>query len=166
MIARASVLSTTPKRSTLMKSVGRKDTAPERVVRRYLHRHGLRFRLHVKRLPGTPDIVLSRYRTAIFVHGCFWHGHDCAHGSVRAKTNSEYWRTKIVDNRARDRRKAKTLGGLGWIVQTIWECETTDAESLRALVAHVRRGRTRSGLGLAARRRLVDGKRRPMRRNT
>lgn len=97
-----------------MKSVGRKDTAPELAVRRYLHSRGLRYCLHVHDLPGTPDIVLPRYRTAIYVHGCFWHGHDCKHGSVQARTNREFWQSKIETNRERDVRKATALRQLGW----------------------------------------------------
>ncbi len=122
-----------------MKSVGRKDTAPELAVRRYLHSRGLRYCLHVHDLPGTPDIVLPRYRTAIYVHGCFWHGHDCKHGSVQARTNREFWQSKIETNRERDVRKATALRQLGWSVQVVWECEATDAAVLAALVRRIRR---------------------------
>ncbi len=122
-----------------MKSVGRKDTAPELTVRRYLHSRGLRYRLHVRDLPGTPDIVLPRYRTAIYVHGCFWHGHDCKHGSVQARTNREFWQSKIETNRERDVRKATALRQLGWSVQVVWECEAADTAVLAALVRRIRR---------------------------
>lgn len=127
-----------------MKSVGRKDTAPELAVRRYLHRRGLRYRLHVGTLPGTPDIVLPRYRTAIYVHGCFWHGHDCRHGSVQARTNPEYWRSKIAANRERDGRKARALAELGWTVLVVWECEVASAAILDALVVRILRNRSRA----------------------
>ncbi|MCO5107429.1 MAG: very short patch repair endonuclease [Burkholderiaceae bacterium] len=127
-----------------MKSVGRKDTAPELAVRRYLHRRGLRYRLHVGSLPGTPDIVLPRYRTAIYVHGCFWHGHDCRHGSVQARTNPEYWRSKIAANRERDARKARALAELGWSALVVWECEVANAEVLDALIGRIRRNRVRA----------------------
>jgi DNA mismatch endonuclease, patch repair protein len=120
-----------------MKSVGRKNTAPELAVRRYLHRAGLRFRLHANHLPGTPDIVLPRYQTAVFVHGCFWHGHDCAHGSVRSKANTEFWDSKIQDNRARDLRKTSGLANLGWVVKTVWECQAWDEEALGNLVSDI-----------------------------
>ncbi|MCL4183555.1 MAG: DNA mismatch endonuclease Vsr [Burkholderiaceae bacterium] len=135
--------STPPQRSALMKSVGRKDTAPEVAVRRYLHRHGLRYRLHVRDLPGTPDIVLPRYRTAIYVHGCFWHGHDCKHGSVQARTNREFWRSKIAANQERDDRKAKALTELGWTVQVIWECESGRVAALDALIKRILHSRPR-----------------------
>jgi DNA mismatch endonuclease (patch repair protein) len=94
--------------------------------------------LHVRDLPGTPDIVLPRYRTIVFVHGCFWHGHDCRHGSVQARTNVEFWRRKIEDNRARDLRKTRALADLGWRVETIWECQVESAEILNALILHIR----------------------------
>lgn len=116
-----------------MKRVGRKDTAPELAVRRYLHAQGLRFRLHARDLPGTPDLVLPRRRTVIFVHGCFWHGHSCAHGRVRARSNAAYWEAKIRDNQSRDMRKTEVLRGLGWFVETIWECECGDRTRLRSL---------------------------------
>lgn len=129
---------TSPQRAALMKQVRRSDTAPELAVRRFLHARGLRFRLHVRALPGTPDIVLPRYRTVVFVHGCFWHGHDCRHGVAQAKTNAEFWRGKIEDNRARDVRKAVALTQLGWRVETIWECQVRDADALGALVERIR----------------------------
>lgn len=120
-----------------MKRVGRKDTAPELIVRSFLHRCGLRFRLHVRGLPGTPDIVLPRHRTVVFVHGCFWHGHHCTHGSVRAKTNVEYWDQKIAGNQARDRHKAAALKALGWKVERIWECQCKKPLALAALCVRI-----------------------------
>lgn len=120
-----------------MQRVARKDTAPELAVRRYLHARGLRFRLHARELPGTPDLVLPRRRTVVFVHGCFWHGHICAHGSVRARTNLAYWDAKIQDNRARDRRKTKALRDAGWFVETVWECKCSDRRHLGRLAARL-----------------------------
>jgi DNA mismatch endonuclease (patch repair protein) len=134
----SSAVMTTLQRSLLMKRVGRKDTGPELAVRRYLHADGLRFRLHVRTLPGTPDIVLPRHRAIVFVHGCFWHGHSCKHGLVRAKTNSRFWDEKIAANRARDRRKARALTVLGWKVITIWECRCHDSAALAALCTAIR----------------------------
>ena len=124
-------------RSLLMKRVKRQDTAPELRVRRRLHAHGLRFRLNVTTLPGRPDLVLPRRRTAVFVHGCFWHGHDCPHGRVQAKSNAAFWAEKIATNRLRDQRKAGELRGMGWIVETVWECETKDDRRLDALASRL-----------------------------
>ncbi len=101
-----------------MKHVRRQDTAPEVAVRRYLHAAGLRFRLHVRDLPGTPDIVLPKYKTVVFVHGCFWHGHDCKHGD-------------------RDARKAQALKKLGWHVETVWECQCSQAALLGRLCSRI-----------------------------
>jgi DNA mismatch endonuclease (patch repair protein) len=117
-----------------MKSVRRRDTGPELAVRRFLHANGLRFRLNIKELPGTPDIVLPRHRAVVFVHGCFWHGHDCPHGSVQARTNAKFWRNKIKDNRSRDARKTQELMNLGWRVITVWECESRNGTTLESLV--------------------------------
>lgn len=116
-----------------MKSVRREDTAAELQVRRFLHGCGLRFSLHVAGLPGKPDIVLPHRQSVVFVHGCFWHGHHCRHGSVRSKTNAEFWAKKIADNRMRDQRKAHELRKLGWHVETIWECQLGDEGQLMAL---------------------------------
>lgn len=129
---------TTPHRTALMKSVGQRNTAPERAVRSFLHRRGFRFRLNVSELPGRPDIVLPRYRTAIFVHGCFWHGHDCRHGSVQAKTNREFWSAKIAANRSRDKRNEAQLEAAGWHVETIWECEARQVTALEQLMGRIR----------------------------
>jgi len=122
-----------------MQRVARKDTVAELAVRRYLHAQGLRFRLHVHGLPGTPDLVLPGRRTVVFVHGCFWHGHTCRHGAVRARTNASYWDAKIRDNRERDQRKAAALRKAGWLVETIWECESRDARRLGRLAAKLLR---------------------------
>lgn len=113
-----------------MRAVKQKNTTPETVVRRSLHALGLRFRLHRKGLPGTPDVVLPRFKTAIFVHGCFWHRHrDCSRAST-PKTRREFWQAKFDSNVERDERKARELSDLGWRVLTIWECETRQPDRL------------------------------------
>jgi len=132
---------TDPRRSALMKSVRRQDTAPEIAVRRFLHASGLRFRLHDRKLPGTPDIVLPHSKTVVFVHGCFWHGHDCAHGRVKSRTNPEYWAEKIDANRSRDQQKKAALEVEGWRVEIIWECETGDHFQLDELVDRIHKNR-------------------------
>ena len=110
-------------RSWLMSRVRSKNTGPELAVRRALHAQGYRFRVHNEALPGKPDMVFSRRRKVIFVHGCFWHGHACRGGGPAAKTNEEYWHEKIARNRARDRRTAAALRREGWGVAVIWECQ-------------------------------------------
>ncbi len=110
------------KRSRIMASIRGKDTKPELTVRRYLHACGFRYRLHDRRLPGKPDLVLRKYRTCIFVNGCFWHGHDC--GRYREPgTNTEFWRGKIARNRERDVEVQGKLAAMGWHCLTVWECE-------------------------------------------
>ena len=117
-------------RSRVMRAVKGSDTGPELKIRKMLHRRGLRFRLSGCGLPGKPDIVLPRWRTAIFVHGCFWHGHDCARGARIPKANREYWTGKIRRNMARDERVRKELSELGWRVLVIWECEIREVAAL------------------------------------
>ncbi|WP_082446698.1 very short patch repair endonuclease [Sphingomonas sp. Leaf226] len=112
-------------RRRIMQAVKTKDTGPEWVVRRFLHSRGYRYRLHPKNLPGRPDIVLPGRRLAIFVHGCFWHSHDCPKGRA-PKSKLDYWGPKLEANRERDIRKASELEGMGWTVLTIWQCETKD----------------------------------------
>lgn len=116
-------------RRRIMQSVKSKDTGPEMRVRRLLHAMGYRFRLHRKDLPGKPDIVLPRYRTAIFVHGCFWHAHGCPKGRP-PKSRLEYWLPKLERNVERDRTKIEQLESLGWRVLVVWQCETKDADAL------------------------------------
>lgn len=106
-----------------MQAVRSKDTAIEMRVRRLLHAQGYRYRLHCANLPGCPDLVLSRRRKAIFVHGCFWHGHQCARGKRVPKTNADYWTAKIARNSVRDVTVRKQLRELGWKVSVVWECE-------------------------------------------
>lgn len=126
-------------RSNIMRSVPSRDTKHELVVRRALHSAGYRFRLHRPDLPGTPDIILPRYRLAIFVHGCFWHGHDCRGGRL-PKSNVEFWTSKIQANSSRDARVQDALQRQGWQVVVLWTCRLKDdlsvllgsMESLRA----------------------------------
>jgi DNA mismatch endonuclease, patch repair protein len=118
-------------RSRVMASVKGRDTKPELKVRRLLHRLGARFRLHRKDLPGAPDIVLPGRKLAIFVHGCFWHGHDCPRGARVPKANRHYWQAKIGRNRARDEAARTALAAQGWRVDTIWECEMKEETVLR-----------------------------------
>ncbi|NTW80050.1 MAG: DNA mismatch endonuclease Vsr [Geobacteraceae bacterium] len=108
-------------RSRMMSGIRGKDTKPEYHIRRILHRNGFRYRLHVKDLPGKPDIVLPRYHAVILVSGCFWHGHDC-HLFRIPTTRMEFWTTKIDHNRANDRLVLDSLQGSGWRVATVWEC--------------------------------------------
>lgn len=106
-----------------MAAIHSKDTKPELIVRKYLWKNGFRYRLNNPRLPGRPDIVLRKYRTCIFVNGCFWHGHEgCSHYSV-PKTNVDFWKTKITRNKERDKMVQKRLSEMGWHCITIWECE-------------------------------------------
>lgn len=115
-------------RSRMMAGIRAKDTKPEMIVRRALHKAGFRYRLHVKDLPGKPDIVLAKYKTVIFVHGCFWHGHMCSKFKW-PKTREEWWRKKIEGNVERDRRAVADLEVLGWAVKVHWECEITADKS-------------------------------------
>jgi DNA mismatch endonuclease, patch repair protein len=118
------------KRSAVMRRVKGKDTTPELKVRKALTRLGARFRLHRKDLPGKPDIVLPGRKLALFVHGCFWHGHNCARGARVPKQNRDYWVGKVARNRARDAASREALAALGWRVETIWECELKDGSAL------------------------------------
>lgn len=111
------------KRSAVMRAVKSKDTKPEIAVRKALFALGYRYRLNVKDLPGKPDLVFPKYRAVIFVHGCFWHGHDCKRGARTPKTNTAYWTSKIARNKARDKNNAAALRKLGWRVITLWACK-------------------------------------------
>ena len=114
----------TPKRrSWNMSRIRSKDTTPERIVRSFLHRNGFRFRLHVKDLPGTPDIVLPKYKTVIEVRGCYWHRHPGCKYAYAPKTRVEFWSRKFAENVARDKKTEQALKKLGWRVIVIWECE-------------------------------------------
>lgn len=117
-----------------MRAVRTKNSAPELVVRRTLHSLGFRFRIHRSDLPGTPDIVLPRYRTVVMVHGCFWHGHVNCLRSALPRKNTSLWTKKITANRERDQRVINKLEALGWQTVVIWECETRDRCQLRELL--------------------------------
>ena len=113
-------------RRALMSRIRQRDTAPEVALRKSLYALGFRYRLHPKLLPGRPDLVFPSRRIALFVHGCFWHGHGCRAGR-RPTSNSGYWNTKLEDNQIRDERKASELRAAGWDVLTVWECELKPA---------------------------------------
>jgi DNA mismatch endonuclease, patch repair protein len=117
-------------RSAVMRRVKGRDTAPELAVRRLVWSLGGRYRLNRADLPGKPDILLAGRKLAIFVHGCFWHGHDCARGARVPKANRDYWTGKIGRNRARDIETRAKLEALGWRVETVWECELKDLAAL------------------------------------
>ena len=121
-----------------MAAIKGKNTKPELLVRSWLHRNGFRFRLHRKDLPGTPDIVLPKYRTVIFVHGCFWHSHGCGNSSV-PRTRRAFWTAKLGTNRTRDKKMSVSLRKRGWRVVVVWECELR-AHPDRTLTRIVRSG--------------------------
>jgi len=114
-----------------------KNTTPELVVRRYLRRSGLRYRLHVRSLPGAPDIVLPRYRSVVFVHGCFWHQHPGCKFAYTPKSNTAFWQSKLRANRERDARQEAELREQGWTVYTIWECMVESETNLTNLVSAI-----------------------------
>ena len=117
-------------RSINMSKVKSKNTKPEKIVRSLLHSLGYRFRLHRKTLPGTPDIVLPKYKAVIFVHGCFWHGHDGCKRATIPDTNKEFWERKISANKARDQKNIFDLEKLGYRCLVIWQCELKDKNLL------------------------------------
>ena len=125
------------KRSAVMRRVKGKDTAPELKVRRMLRRLGVGYRLHRADLPGKPDIAMPGRKLAIFVHGCFWHGHDCARGARMPKANRPYWEAKIARNRARDIEHRAALEAMGWRAVTLWECELKDEGALESNLSRV-----------------------------
>jgi len=118
------------KRSAVMRRVKGRGTGPELQVRRLVWRLGGRYRLNRAELPGKPDLVLPGRLLAIFVHGCFWHGHDCARGARVPKANRDYWVSKVARNRARDAAAREALAARGWRVETVWECELKDPAAL------------------------------------
>lgn len=136
-------------RSRMMAGIRGANTTPERFVRSMLHKEGLRFRLHDRKLPGKPDIVLPRWRTVVLVHGCFWHGHNC-HLFKLPGTRRDFWRSKIEGNRTNDSRTINMLKRAGWKVAIIWECALKGRARLhpravqRRLAAFVRSDRRRS----------------------
>jgi DNA mismatch endonuclease (patch repair protein) len=113
-----------------MARVRSRDTTPEKIVRQALTALGYRYRLNRGDLPGKPDIAFIGRRKAIFVHGCFWHGHDCARGGRAPRANADYWRDKIARNKARDARALDALSGMGWGALILWECELRDRAAL------------------------------------
>ncbi len=122
-------------RSAVMRAVKSRDTSPEMKVRALLRAIAPGYRLHRAELPGKPDVAYVGRKRAIFVHGCFWHGHDCARGARAPKANAAYWRAKIDRNRARDARNLESLQALGWRAMVVWECELKDEAALRARLA-------------------------------
>ena len=122
------------KRSEIMSRIRSRDTKPEMIVRRMAHRLGFRFRLHVKELPGSPDLVFPRHRAVIMVHGCFWHRHPGCRFASTPKTRRTYWEGKFQGNVVRDRRSQDALTDLGWRVMVVWECETGDQEAVAARI--------------------------------
>jgi DNA mismatch endonuclease, patch repair protein len=121
----------TPERAALMARIRTAHTKPEQVVRRWLHAQGFRFRLHSKKLPGTPDLILPRHRLAVFVHGCFWHNHPGCPRATLPKTRRDFWKKKLDRNATRDREAEQALVSLGWRVVIVWECETRQEHTLR-----------------------------------
>lgn len=128
---------TPEQRSFNMSRIRNRNTRPEMIVRSIVHRMGYRYSLHRKDLPGKPDLVFTSRRKIIFVHGCFFHIHDCPYGRVTPKTNAEFWQTKRLSNVERDKRNQAALEGQGWKVLTVWECMTKRAqiENLPTLLA-------------------------------
>jgi DNA mismatch endonuclease, patch repair protein len=124
---------TKKQRSYNMSRIKGKDTKPEMLVRKFLHANGFRYKLHDKKLPGKPDIVLPKYKTVIFVHGCFWHGHaNCKYFTI-PKTRTEWWMDKINTNKANDTKAIRALKKDGWKIITIWECALKTAKVEKTL---------------------------------
>jgi DNA mismatch endonuclease (patch repair protein) len=122
-------------RRRLMQSIRKADTRPEMTVRRIVFRLGYRYRLHDKRLPGTPDLVFAGRRQVVFVHGCWWHRHSCRLGTKEPKSNTEYWVPKLARNVARDAAQLLALQEMGWEVLVIWECETSNEAAVAGRLA-------------------------------
>ena len=122
---------TARKRSVLMQAIRGKDTRPEYAVRSLMHRLGYRYRLHVRKLPGCPDLVFPSRRKVIFVHGCFWHRHHCRKGRSTPKTRARFWKEKLESNKDRDAKHRRKLRRLGWSVLTVWECQTATKKTER-----------------------------------
>lgn len=134
------------KRSQMMGGIKGKNTRPELIVRSTAHRLGLRFRLHAKELPGRPDLIFPKYRTVLFVHGCFWHRHECSLAAT-PKTRTQFWLAKFAANVERDRRCKAALEELGWNVLEVWECETRQPEVVKKrLTDHFKLARRSSQL--------------------
>jgi DNA mismatch endonuclease (patch repair protein) len=130
VLANVSDIFTKAKRSWIMSRVRSTNTGPERIVRSFLHRRGFRFSINKRGLPGTPDIVLTRYRTVVFVHACFFHGHAGCKRATVPTTHRVFWTRKIRRNKARDANAARALRRLGWRVVVVWECQARRPASL------------------------------------
>lgn len=116
------------KRSNIMSKISGKNTKPEILIRKFLFSKGFRYRINVKALPGKPDIVLPKYKTVIFVNGCFWHGHTCKKGRIPS-SNTDFWKEKILNNKLRDKKNLDLLTELGWKVIIIWQCEISKIDN-------------------------------------
>ncbi|MGA9188284.1 MAG: DNA mismatch endonuclease Vsr [Methanosarcina sp.] len=131
------------KRSKIMSKIQGKETKPEIVVRKFLFSKGFRYLINDKRYPGKPDLVLPKYKTVIFIHGCFWHGHENCKASKLPETNAEFWEKKISDNVARDRKNIEKLKDEGWNVITVWQCEIKSKakreERLKLLIEQIKK---------------------------
>lgn len=125
---------TTSERSQRMASVKSANTRPELTMRKLLHRFGFRFRVHVRALPGTPDLVFPGLYKVVFIDGCFWHGHTCRRGQVRPQTNKEFWAAKLDRNLARDQENVEALRQLGWGAFRLWECEIPSGDWIQPLM--------------------------------
>ena len=126
-----------PVRSRMMSGIRGKDTKPEMLVRRFLHGYGFRYKVHDKNLPGKPDIVLPKYRTVIFIHGCFWHQHRKCKYAAMPKSNHAFWKSKLDGNVTRDRKIVSQLKKAGWDCHTIWECQISKTYYLAKLKANI-----------------------------
>jgi DNA mismatch endonuclease, patch repair protein len=124
------------KRSKVMSNIRSKNTKPEIILRQTLHKLGYRYRIHVKELPGKPDIVLPKYHTVIQVHGCFWHCHNCIDGHI-PKSNQTYWKNKLINNHKNDKKNDRMLKKKGWTVITVWECQLNNHKNLAKQVARI-----------------------------
>ncbi len=129
----------TPKvRSRNMSAIKEKNTKPELLVRKFCHSQGLRYRLHNKSLPGTPDLVFPKYKCVVFVNGCFWHRHKNCNYSTQPKSNTEFWIKKFLENTERDKRNTAALSKLGWKVHVVWECEVKNKEFTNWLITRIK----------------------------
>jgi DNA mismatch endonuclease (patch repair protein) len=129
------------KRAWNMAQIKSKNTSPEIIIRKYLHNRGFRFRINVKKLYGSPDVVLEKYKTAIFVHGCFWHRHLSCKRCSSPKSNIEYWQKKFTDNINRDRNVVKELNSMGYEVFVIWECQVNDEKILQNVINNFKKNK-------------------------
>jgi DNA mismatch endonuclease (patch repair protein) len=136
------------RRSWNMSRIRSKNTRPELLVRSLLHRGGYRFRLHARDLPGHPDIVLPKWKTVVFVNGCFWHRHKGCAYAYTPKTRKVFWQRKFLANVRRDATKAKALASLGWTVEIVWECELAHPEELRKRLLSIKKRASKRALSV------------------